>query len=84
MTSLAVGLLNQPEEHSGSHLAGRLEIVENSLNTLTADGDGRLATIERNLGDLTQSTQQSQDTDAKYRRLRRQVDLFTIKNSDNV
>ena len=54
-------------------MAGRLEIVENNLATLTADGDGRLATIERSVSDLTQSFQQSQDSDVKYRRLRGKV-----------
>ena len=79
MTSLAAGLFNQPEEHSGAQLADRLETVENSLTSLTSDGDGRLSNLERSLEDLTQTSQQSQDSDTKYRRLRRQVRLTSRK-----
>ena len=76
LTSLAVGLLGQPEEHSGARLAARLESVENSLTGLTADGDGRISAIESSVADLKQLSQQSQDFTTKYRQLRRQVSPY--------
>ena len=73
LSSLAAGLLSMPAEHSGSRLSSRLEQVENSVAVLTADGDGRLATIEQSIATLAQAQQGGDDNDNKYRRLKRQV-----------